>query len=288
MAVVGAGPAGLAAALAAGDLGCEVTLIDAGSGLGGQMYRPGLLFPGPGPAHRAMEQLPPSLARIRQVRPVRHLAATSAGPAARDRDGVVTLWVGGLEGGAETTVEVRAVVLATGASELVLPFPGWDLPGVTTAGAAQALLKSQGVTVGQRVLVGGSGPLLLPVAASLAEAGVQVVAVLEATPAPAGLPQAAGLAAFPGQLPEATGYAALHHTIGFMPETHMLKPFADRVAAMRTLVEVVLDFSVAQAACIQQLRRESRAGATRRTQWPLRWRRSVPSCARTSSVNAGN
>jgi D-hydroxyproline dehydrogenase subunit alpha len=214
VAVVGAGPAGLAAALAAGDLGCEVTLIDAGSGLGGQLYRPGLLFPGRGPAHRATEQLPPSLTRIRQVRQVRHLAATSAGPAARDHDGVVTLWVGGLEGGAETTVEVRAVVLAAGAAELVLPFPGWDLPGVTTAGAAQALLKSQGVTVGQRVLVGGSGPLLLPVAASLADAGVHVVAVLEATPAPADLPQAAGLAAFPGQLPEATGRAALLARLG--------------------------------------------------------------------------
>jgi thioredoxin reductase len=214
VAVVGAGPAGLAAALAAGDLGCEVTLIDAGSGLGGQLYRPGMLFPGRGPAHRGTEQLPPSLARIRQVRQVRHLAATSAGPAARDHGGVVTLWVGGLEGGAETTVEVRAVVLATGAAELVLPFPGWDLPGVTTAGAAQTLLKSQGVTVGRRVLVGGSGPQLLPVAASLAEAGVHVVAVLEATPAPADLPQAAGLAAFPGQLPEATGYAALLARLG--------------------------------------------------------------------------
>ncbi len=206
VAVVGAGPAGLAAALAAGDLGCEVTLIDAGSGLGGQLYRPGLLFPGRGQdRHAATEQLPPRLARIRQVRPVRHLAATSAGRARRNQDGVVTLWVGGLEGGAETTVEVRAVVLATGASELVLPFPGWDLPGVTTAGAAQALLKTQGVTVGRRVLVGGSGPLLLPVAASLAEAGVHVVAVLEATPAPADLPQSAGLAAFGGQLAEATG-----------------------------------------------------------------------------------
>jgi thioredoxin reductase len=195
VAVVGAGPAGLAAALAAGDLGCEVTLIDAGSGLGGQLYRPGLLFPGRGQdQHAATEQLPPRLARIRQVRQVRHLAATSAGPARRDHDGVVTLWVGGLEGGAETTVEVRAVVLATGASELVLPFPGWDLPGVTTAGAAQALLKSQGVTVGRRVLVGGSGPLLLPVAAGLAEAGVHVVAVLEA--------------AFGGSADEATGYAA--------------------------------------------------------------------------------
>jgi thioredoxin reductase/bacterioferritin-associated ferredoxin len=215
VAVVGAGPAGLAAALAAGDLGCEVTLIDAGSGLGGQLYRPGLLFPGRGQdRHAATEQLPPRLARIRQVRQVRHLAATSAGPATRDHDGVVTLWVGGLEGGAETTVEVRAVVLATGASELVLPFPGWDLPGVTTAGAAQALLKSQGVTVGRRVLVGGSGPLLVPVAARLAEAGVHVVAVLEATPAPADLPQAAGRAAFGGPLDEAAGYAALLARLG--------------------------------------------------------------------------
>jgi len=202
--VVGAGPAGLAAALAAGDLGCEVTLIDAGHGPGGQMYHPGMLFPGRGRAHRPAEHLPPGLARIRQLRQVRHLAATSVGRAVRDQDGVVTLWVGGTEGGAETTVEVRAVVLATGAAELVWPFPGWDLPGVTTAGAAQALLKSQRVTVGRRVLVAGSGPVLLPVAASLAEAGVRVVAVLEATPAP----PAGGLAAYPGQRPETGGYAA--------------------------------------------------------------------------------
>ena len=209
VAVVGAGPAGLAAALAAGRLGCEVTLIDTGSGPGGHMYRPGMLFPGSGHArHAAGEQLPPRLARIRQTRQVRHLATTSVAQAAQDDDGVVTLWVAGPEGGAETTVEVRAVVLATGAAELVLPFPGWDLPGVTTAGAAQALLRGQGVTVGRRVLVGGSGPLLLPVAASLAEAGVRVVAVLEATPADAALPQAAGLAAYPGKRPEATGYAA--------------------------------------------------------------------------------
>ncbi|MGJ7608820.1 M14 family zinc carboxypeptidase [Variovorax sp. LT1R20] len=69
-----------------------------------------------------------------------------------------------------------------------------------------------------------------------------------------------------------TGYAALHHTIGFMPETHMLKPYADRVAAMRTLVEVVLDFTVAHAAEIQVLRREAKAGATQQARWPLSWR----------------
>jgi hypothetical protein len=69
-----------------------------------------------------------------------------------------------------------------------------------------------------------------------------------------------------------TGYAALHHTIGFMPETHMLKPFADRVASMRTLVEVVLDFTVAHAAQIQELRRDARAAAAQQTRWPLTWR----------------
>jgi hypothetical protein len=69
-----------------------------------------------------------------------------------------------------------------------------------------------------------------------------------------------------------TGYAALHHTIGFMPETHMLKPYADRVAAMRTLVEVVLDFTVAHAPRIQQLRREARAAAAQQARWPLTWR----------------
>src|SRR5262249_12828918 len=159
---------------------------------GGQMYRPGMLFPGAGQARRtAAGHLPPRLARIREAGQVRHLATTSVARAARDDDGVVTLWVAGPEGGGGTPVEVRGVVLARGADDLALPFPGWDLPGGTTAGAADALLASQGVTVGRRVLVAGAGPLLLPVAARLAQAGVRVVAVLAAAPVPAGLPQAA-------------------------------------------------------------------------------------------------
>ena len=208
--VVGAGPAGLAAALAAGDLGCEVTLIDTGSGPGGQMYHQSLLFPGSDRARRAAEDyLPPSLARIRGLRSGRYLAATSAERAERAGDGVVTLWVGGPEGGAETTVEVRAVVLATGAAELVLPFPGWDRPGVTTVGAAQALLESQGVTVGRRVLVGGSGPQLVPAAAALAEAGVHVVAVLEAAQAPAARTGEAAAVLARHRVPVRTGCAVV-------------------------------------------------------------------------------
>src|SRR5436305_5839321 len=212
VAVVGAGPAGLAAALAAAGLGCAVTLIDAGQAIGGQIYRPSLLGPGAGHDAPASERLPPRLHRAARHRRIRHLAATSVWHAEPEPSGGFLLRLAGPDrpgpapgGGPGEAAEpapagllARSVVLATGANELVLPFPGWDLPGVTTAGAAQALLKSQGVTVGRRVLVAGSGPVLLPVAASLAEAGVRVVAVLEATPAP----PAGGLAAYPGQRPE--------------------------------------------------------------------------------------
>ncbi|MCZ0973636.1 FAD-dependent oxidoreductase [Streptomyces albulus] len=79
-----------------------------------------------------------------------------------------------------STVDPDALVLAVGAHDRVLPFPGWELPGVFTAGAAQALAKGERVVVGDRVVVAGTGPFLLPVAAALMEAGTQVRAVLEA------------------------------------------------------------------------------------------------------------
>jgi len=68
-----------------------------------------------------------------------------------------------------------------------------------------------------------------------------------------------------------TGFAALHQTIGFMPETHMLKPFADRYASMRALVETALDFTVANGPQIQAMRRADRAAARARREWPVHW-----------------
>jgi len=68
-----------------------------------------------------------------------------------------------------------------------------------------------------------------------------------------------------------TGYAALHHTIGFMPETHMLKPFKDRYDSMRALVETALDFTVQYAAQIQALRRAAKAAGRTRAEWPIHW-----------------
>ncbi|MBZ2205962.1 M14 family zinc carboxypeptidase [Massilia soli] len=68
-----------------------------------------------------------------------------------------------------------------------------------------------------------------------------------------------------------TGYAALHHTIGFMPETHMLKRFADRYESMRALVETALDFTIANAAQIQSLRRAAKDEGKTRREWPIHW-----------------
>nr|WP_295783892.1 M14 family zinc carboxypeptidase [Rhodoferax sp.] len=68
-----------------------------------------------------------------------------------------------------------------------------------------------------------------------------------------------------------TGYAALHHCIGFMPETHMLKPFADRYASMRALVDVVLAFTVSHAEQIQALRSAARKTAIAQRRWPVLW-----------------
>ncbi|SHH69793.1 M14 family zinc carboxypeptidase [Massilia sp. CF038] len=85
-----------------------------------------------------------------------------------------------------------------------------------------------------------------------------------------------------------TGFAALHHTIGFMPETHMLKPFADRYESMRALVETVLDFTIANATTIQELRRAAREAGKARHEWPVHWSmdESKPSSFRFSGYAA--
>lgn len=79
-----------------------------------------------------------------------------------------------------------------------------------------------------------------------------------------------------------TGYAALHHTIGFMPETHMLKPFADRYASMRALLDVTLQFTLAHGAQIQSLRQAAKAAARQKKHWPISWKIDE---SKPSSVN---
>ncbi|MFI6334065.1 FAD-dependent oxidoreductase [Streptomyces sp. NPDC050535] len=116
---------------------------------------------------------------------------------------------------ASVTLRADAVLLATGGYEKVLPFPGWTLPGVVTAGGAQAMLKGGLVVSGRRAVVAGTGPLLLPVATGLAAAGVDVAALVESAD-PRRLARRAGaLAAQPGKVAEGARYAVqlLRHRV---------------------------------------------------------------------------
>ena len=180
VAVIGAGPAGLAASVAAVEGDARVVLIDASPRIGGQYWR-----------HRAARRrcAPPCVAGVRaparrrrdgdrcgHARPSRR--ACRSGTSGMRPDGFVVhaLRRRTRAGGAGP----HASSCATGAYDRQLPFPGWTLPGVYTAGATQALLKGHGVVVGRRIVVAGTGPFLLPVATGLAEAGATVVGVFEA------------------------------------------------------------------------------------------------------------
>lgn len=166
VAVVGAGPAGVAAAASAAEAGARVLLLDEGLDAGGQIWRHA-------PAHAARL---PRAARAWLTRLAR------SGARLVTQAGVIDARPGELlarSGDGTLRVFAAHTILATGARELFLPFPGWTLPRVIGVGAAQALAKSGASWRGRRVVVAGSGPLLLPVAATLRAAGARVVVVAE-------------------------------------------------------------------------------------------------------------
>ncbi|TNC25461.1 NAD(P)/FAD-dependent oxidoreductase [Amycolatopsis alkalitolerans] len=192
IAVIGAGPAGLAAAVAASRAGAKVALIDGNARVGGQYWRHREGDTGRGHHHWSV------LTRLRAGAP-EFLGGHQVWHVERTGDGFTVHTCGG-------EIACRTLIIATGAYDRQLPFPGWTLPGVFTAGGAQALLKGHGVTAGRRIVVAGTGPFLLPVAAGLAEAGARVVGVFEAG-APTGFARHPGaLAANPGKLAEGAGY----------------------------------------------------------------------------------
>ena len=191
--VVGGGPAGIAAATRAAEQKCSVTLIDDGLRPGGQIWR-----------HRSWDELPRVarewLARLEQSSAT--LLSSSTVVDVRPDRGVVAETPSG-------TVVVqpkRALVLCAGARERFLPFPGWTLPGVVGVGGGQALLKSGLDVRGAKVVVAGSGPLLLPVAALLAKRGAFVQAVLEQAPQSRLLAFALGLWRTPARIADAARY----------------------------------------------------------------------------------
>jgi NADPH-dependent 2,4-dienoyl-CoA reductase/sulfur reductase-like enzyme len=174
LAIVGAGPAGLTAALEAKAAGIDVVVLDENEQPGGQIFRQP-----PAAFHIAdRTRLGRDHARGRKLLD----AVSAAGIRVESRVTVWNIAPGHLACSRDDrswTIESDAIVLATGAYDRPMPLPGWTLPGVFTSGGVQALLKSQRVLAGRRVLLTGTGPLNLVLANQLADAGATVVAVLE-------------------------------------------------------------------------------------------------------------
>ncbi|MFC7892215.1 NAD(P)/FAD-dependent oxidoreductase [Streptomyces sp. NPDC057381] len=255
--VVGAGPAGLAAAATALTGGLRVTLVDSGAAVGGQYWRH--------PPDHARRTIPTAGLHhgLREYRALRR-ALSAAGArgrldlrlahhvwsVTRDGDGDGDGEDGGAGAGfavhavdrrrapQETAVVVRAprLLVATGAYDRQLPFPGWDLPGVLTVGGLQALLKGGAVVAGSRVALGGTGPFLLPVAAALAARGAEVAAVCEAADPRAWLRSPGPLLRNPAKWAEGARYGATlaRHRVPVRPRTAIVAAEgADRVSRVR-------------------------------------------------------
>lgn len=188
--VVGAGPAGLAAAHAAAVNGAAIAVIDDNPQAGGQIWRGG-------PQHSGDARAAQLWSALRQAGNVRFFSrAKVLLPSA---PGALLMETPD----AALTLGYDKLILATGARERLLPFPGWTLPGVTGAGGMQALVKGGFPVAGKRIVVAGSGPLLLAVAATLQARGAQVVAILEQTPWHRAARFAFALLATPGKLLQA-------------------------------------------------------------------------------------
>ena len=178
--VVGGGPAGISAARTAAVAGLKVLLADERPTLGGQIYKQ------PGPGFTVTDPA----AMDRQFRYGRTLIESldGSGVDVRLRTGVVAVEDGNAvlvtEGEPARTVSAPRMILAPGAHDRPVAFPGWTLPGVITAGGLQTLAKTQRVLPGKRILFAGAGPVALAFPAQLAHYGANIVLALEAGPSP--------------------------------------------------------------------------------------------------------
>ncbi|MDP5348131.1 MAG: NAD(P)/FAD-dependent oxidoreductase, partial [Paracoccaceae bacterium] len=174
--VIGAGPAGMAAATEAAGLGLSVTVLDEQTAAGGQIYR---AVTGAGAQRGAVlgqDYLDGAgLALAMQASGAQHLTGAVVWNIEADAEGITVTWS---QDGHAAQLRAARLILATGALERPVPIPGWTLPGVMTAGAGQILLKASGL-VAERAVLAGSGPLLYLLAAQMARAGTPPLALVE-------------------------------------------------------------------------------------------------------------
>jgi thioredoxin reductase/bacterioferritin-associated ferredoxin len=200
--VIGAGPAGASAALAASRAGMRTVLVDEAEAAGGQVYRAPPRGGGRIKARRSADEQ--AGADLRAT-----LAASSVETRFGQRVWMITpgfrVDVCGAQGA--DFVTAPRLIAATGAHERVTPFPGWTHPGVIGLAAATILLKSQGMLPGRRTVVAGCGPLLAAVAAKIIEGGGEVAALVDLASRTDWLARLPALASRPALLRQGASWA---------------------------------------------------------------------------------
>ncbi|HYD81795.1 MAG TPA: FAD/NAD(P)-binding oxidoreductase [Paucimonas sp.] len=222
--IIGAGPAGMAAAQAAAASGAAIAVVDDNVKSGGQIWRGG---PDESKDGRAIALW----SALREARNVEFFSRTR-----------ICAPLDGKELLAETPdgaliLQYGTLILATGARERLLPFPGWTLPGVTGAGGLQALSKGGYPVAGKRVVVAGSGPLLLAVAATLKIKGAEVVAIFEQAPWHRVARFGLSLALTPGKLKQAMQLRATLSGVPYRAGSHVVaakgKDVLEKISVMQ-------------------------------------------------------
>jgi len=179
--VIGGGPAGLSAALEAASFGCHVVVVNEDLALGGQLIKQTHKFFGSAAEHAGTRGV--EIAHILTKELERfgdHIEAyTNCSALGYYGDGVVTCMIGEER---YFKVKSKKIIVAAGALEKLIPFPGNDLPGVYGAGAVQTLMNVYGVKPGRRILMVGAGNIGLIVSYQLLQAGVDVAAIVEFMP----------------------------------------------------------------------------------------------------------
>lgn len=182
VAIIGGGPAGLSAAIYAASLGAKVTLIDDGLELGGQLIKQTHKFFGSEKQFAGIRGIEIAKKMIQDIKEYDHIEVIdNATVTGYYEDEVITI-VQGVNGDILKKLKAKRIILATGASENMLPFVNNDLPGVYGAGAVQTLMNLYGVVPGNNILMIGAGNIGLIVSYQLLQAGIKVEAIVEALP----------------------------------------------------------------------------------------------------------
>ncbi len=212
IAVLGGGPAGMAAATEAATAGARTVLLEESPLPGGQVYRalPTGFTATPDRDRRTGDGLRAALAASGAEQHTGcRVWAVGGGPLVSQGNAPEPFTLSALRlDGAPFTVTARALILCCGTHERIIPFPGWTLPGVIGLAAATILLKAQGVVPGRRVVVAGAGPLLFAVAAKVIAGGARVAAVVDAATTGEWLRALPALAARPDVLAQGLAWRA--------------------------------------------------------------------------------